>query len=93
MEKQKKNLFKILIEYLVFALIYLVSWCIFQYLLDNNPTEGLSVYGILAFVPWAYYLWNKLDKATWKRVFWIVVAFFISFEIAFNIGALIYVFS
>lgn len=93
MEKQKKNIFKILIAYLIFAGIYLVSWYIFQYLLDNNPTEGLSVYGILVFVPWAYYLWNKLDKAIWKRIFWIIVAFFISFEIAFNIGALFYVFS
>ena len=93
MEKQKRNIFTILLGYIIFAGIYLASWYLFQYLLDNKPMEGLSVYGILLFVPWAYYLWNKLDKAVWKKVFWIIVAFFISFEIAFNIGALVYIFS
>ncbi|KKP43764.1 MAG: hypothetical protein UR34_C0011G0018 [candidate division WS6 bacterium GW2011_GWC1_33_20] len=93
MEKQKKNIFTILLGYLIFAGIYLASWYLFQYLLDNNPTEGLSVYGILVFVPWAYYLWNKSDIAKWKRIFWIIIAFFFSFGLAFNVEALIYIFS
>ncbi len=93
MEKQRISIIKILLGYLIFAVIYLVSWYLFQYLLGNNPTEGLSVYGILVFVPWAFYLWNKLDKSVWKRVFWIIVAFFFSFGLAFNVEVLTYLFS